>query len=162
MSKFRKKPVVIDAWQWDETKETFETLQAAGMTCGHYDSHLTENFVRNMRVQTLEGSMFADRDDWIIKGVKGEFYPCKPDIFAATYEPVSEVPVSDMPPHQQRVIDEKRELDEKATKLSNFIGLNPIFGNIDPVEQERLKEQCEIMWQYSEILGKRIAAFGLN
>jgi hypothetical protein len=61
--------------------------------------------------------------------------------------------------HQQRVIDEKRDLDEKATKLSNFIGLNPIFANIDTEEQERLKEQCEIMWQYSEILGKRIAAF---
>lgn len=62
-------------------------------------------------------------------------------------------------PHQQRVVDEKKELDDKATKLSNFIGENPIFANIDAEEQERLKEQCEIMWQYSEILGKRIAAF---
>ncbi len=64
-----------------------------------------------------------------------------------------------MEPHQQRVVDEKLELDEKATKLSNFIGSNPIFANIDAAEQERLREQCEIMWQYSEILGKRIAAF---
>lgn len=62
-------------------------------------------------------------------------------------------------PHQQRVVDEKAELDDKATKLSEFIGTNPIFETLDPAEQERMKEQCEIMWQYSEILGKRIAAF---
>lgn len=62
-------------------------------------------------------------------------------------------------PHQQRVVDEKKELDEKATKLSQFIGTNPVFETIDAEEQERMKEQCEIMWQYSEILGKRIAAF---
>ena len=64
-----------------------------------------------------------------------------------------------MLPHQQRVVDEKNELDTKAKALSNFIGLNPVFADIDAEEQERLKEQCEIMWEYSEILGKRIAAF---
>jgi hypothetical protein len=64
-----------------------------------------------------------------------------------------------MLPHQQRVVDEKAELDDKATKLSNFIGTNPMFASLDPAEQERMKEQCEIMWQYSEILGKRIEAF---
>ena len=64
-----------------------------------------------------------------------------------------------MQPHQQRVVDEKTELDKKATALSEFIGRNPIFETLDPVEQERLKEQCEVMCQYSEILGARIAAF---
>jgi hypothetical protein len=64
-----------------------------------------------------------------------------------------------MAPHQQRVVDEKAELDERAKKLSEFIGTNPVFESLDPAEQERMKEQCEIMWQYSEILGKRIAAF---
>jgi hypothetical protein len=62
-------------------------------------------------------------------------------------------------PYQQRLIDEKNELDGKATKLSLFIGTNPDFETIDAEERERMKEQCEIMWQYSEILGKRIAAF---
>lgn len=60
---------------------------------------------------------------------------------------------------QQRVVDEKNELDEKAHKLSDFIGNSPLFEKIDPAEQERMKEQNDIMWQYSEILGKRIAAF---
>lgn len=64
-----------------------------------------------------------------------------------------------MQPHQQRVIDEKKELDKKANALSEFIGHNPIFDTIDPEEQERLKVQNDIMWQYSEILGERIAAF---
>jgi len=61
--------------------------------------------------------------------------------------------------HQQRVVDEKVELDKKVTALSNFIGLSPIFDTLDPSEQERLKEQNDVMWQYSEILGARIAAF---
>lgn len=63
-------------------------------------------------------------------------------------------------PHQQRVVDEKAELDTKATALSKFIGESPIFTTLDAAEQERLKEQCELMWQYSEILGARIAVFG--
>lgn len=64
-----------------------------------------------------------------------------------------------MQPHQQRVIDEKEALDIKARQLSNFIGENPLFDSIDPEEQERLKLQNDIMWQYSEVLGERIAAF---
>lgn len=64
-----------------------------------------------------------------------------------------------MQPHQQRVVDEKAELDTKAKALSEFISNSPIFETLDSDEQGRMKEQCEIMWQYSEILGQRIAAF---
>lgn len=64
-----------------------------------------------------------------------------------------------MQPHQQRVVDEKTELDTKAKALSEFIGNNPIFETLDPAEQERLKVQNDVMWQYSEILGALIAAF---
>lgn len=63
------------------------------------------------------------------------------------------------PEYQQRVIDEKAELDKRAAKLSDFIGLSPLFDSIDPAEQERMKEQNDLMWQYSEVLGARIAAF---
>lgn len=62
MAKFRKKPVVIDAYQTEVTVE----------------------------IQTLEGTMRADPGDWIITGVNGEQYPCKPDIFEKTYERVEE------------------------------------------------------------------------
>lgn len=64
-----------------------------------------------------------------------------------------------MEDYQQRVIDEKSALDKKAVALSNFIGENPAFEKISAENQELLKEQNDIMWQYSEILGKRIAAF---
>jgi len=62
-------------------------------------------------------------------------------------------------PHQRRVVDEKAELDKKATALSNFIGTSETFPTLDAAEQERLKEQNDVMWRYSEILGARIAAF---
>ncbi len=64
-----------------------------------------------------------------------------------------------MQEYQKRIIEEKVELDKRAAKLSKFIGLNPLFDGIDPDEQERMREQCETMWEYSEILGQRIAAF---
>jgi hypothetical protein len=65
-------------------------------------------------------------------------------------------------PHQQRVIDEKNELDDKATKLSAFIAENPLFEKLDAAEQERMKVQNDLMWQYSEVLGQRIAAFNVQ
>ena len=64
-----------------------------------------------------------------------------------------------MKPWQERVIEEKEDLLTKAQALSQFIGLNPEFENIPEEEQERLKEQCEIMWEYYEILEARIKAF---
>lgn len=64
-----------------------------------------------------------------------------------------------MQPHQQRVVDEKTELDAKAKALSDFIGNSDIFPTLGAAEQERLKEQNDVMWQYSEILRQRIEAF---
>lgn len=64
-----------------------------------------------------------------------------------------------MQPHQQRVVDERTELDKKAHALSEFIGNSPVFETLNPEEQERLKEQNDVMWQYSEILERRIEAF---
>lgn len=77
MAKFRKKPVVIDAVQFTGNFDEIE--QFVGGDAEFRDGELI--------VATLEGPLRASRNDWIIKGVKGEFYPCKPDIFAATYEP---------------------------------------------------------------------------
>ena len=61
--------------------------------------------------------------------------------------------------YQQRVVEEKNELDVKAEALSDFISNSMTFDAIDTEEQERMKEQCDVMWQYSEILGNRIKAF---
>lgn len=83
------------------------------------------------------------------------------DKFSNSMIPLPKVPKGKSPAQnfQQRVVIEKNELDEKAKSLSCFIGTSKDFYGIDPEEKERLKEQCEIMWEYSEILGKRIAAF---
>lgn len=79
MPKFRKRPVVIEAFQWHgESVAGFERI-AVGKT-----ELSTECY--NLLIPTLEGVMYASEGDYIITGVKGEKYPCKPDIFAATYE----------------------------------------------------------------------------
>lgn len=64
-----------------------------------------------------------------------------------------------MPPHQQRVVDEKKELDEKLDKLKAFIETNPIFNNLPDDERGRLGRQFDVMEEYSRILSQRISAF---
>jgi len=79
MRQYRKKPVVIDAVQYLGTN--FDEIEAfVGGDAEFRDGKLL--------VATLEGPLHASPNDWIIKGVMGEFYPCKPDVFAATYEAV--------------------------------------------------------------------------
>ena len=81
--KYRKKPVIIEAMQFtDETKDQVHTW----VTCN--TSADFENKRPVLKIQTLEGVMTASIGDFIIKGVNGEFYPCKPDIFEKTYEAV--------------------------------------------------------------------------
>ena len=67
--------------------------------------------------------------------------------------------VEGLQPHQQRVVDEKADLHEKANALSQFIGHSPIFAKLDTAEQERLKLQNDLMWQYLEVLTERVTAF---
>ena len=90
MAFYRKKPVTIEARQWSGAGGTAEAQGLARWCGGNY--HLHEPFGRQgvpcIEVSTLEGVMVAHLGDWVIKGVKGEFYPCKPDVFEATYEPV--------------------------------------------------------------------------
>ena len=91
MPKFRKKPVVIEAWEWNETVTLLRQLEAIGLSCAGCDGHVQRpDECTDMHIRTLEGAMRCAPGDFIIKGVKGEFYPCKPDIFAATYEPVED------------------------------------------------------------------------
>ena len=83
MAKYRKKPVVIEANQL-----TVNNMDGIEQWCGGSIKgvKLPAN-ERVIHIPTLEGEMTAQIGDWIIQGVKGEFYPCKPDIFDATYEP---------------------------------------------------------------------------
>lgn len=87
MSFFRKKPVVIEAVRFTGSNQR-EALSFAMPGLSEDALHGAEVMKLPVIIRTLEGEMRADPGDWIIKGVKGEFYPCKPDIFEATYEPV--------------------------------------------------------------------------
>lgn len=85
--KFRKKPVVVEAIQW-----TGDNAEAISQFVGESLVPLQDEHEEQTQVGifTLEGVMTASVGDWIIKGVNGEFYPCKPDIFQKTYEEVQE------------------------------------------------------------------------
>ena len=117
---YRKKPVAIEAMRFVEVSRTNRKF---GELVEYNDSDIA-NFmgkILHMRtapqegnpegrtyleIPTLEGVMQANVGDWIIKGVNGEFYPCKPDIFAKTYDAVIE---DTLPPHQQRVVNESAD-----------------------------------------------------
>lgn len=102
--KYRKKPVVVEAIQApterDSIEEYLDACIALAAWCGGISYMMVNEGERAYRgadllgphilIQTLEGAMAALPGDWIIKGVKGEFYPCKPDIFEATYEAVTD------------------------------------------------------------------------
>lgn len=87
--KFKKKPVVIEAVQYtatlfqDKTIVNWKELQALAGDCLVWDEF---GFI----IKTLEGNMRLSPGDWLLKGIKGEYYPCKPDIFEQTYEKVDE------------------------------------------------------------------------
>lgn len=102
MPKFRKKPVVIEAVKW-----TGANVQALSEFLAGFDLHVAPpngepacgeciarfdytTPVPSVAIPTLEGTMTASAGDWIIRGIKGELYPCKPDIFEATYEAVED------------------------------------------------------------------------
>ena len=76
MGMYRKKPVVIEAHQWNEGDSPLECMES--------------RFNRHYYIETLEGRMIVSDGDFIITGVNGENYPCKPDIFEKTYEKVEE------------------------------------------------------------------------
>lgn len=87
MAKFRKKPVEVDALRWtgDNILAVYEFMHPQQPTYMWEFSDRDEI----VGIETLEGVMVAKKGDWIIRGVKGEFYPCKSDIFEASYERVA-------------------------------------------------------------------------
>lgn len=83
--KFRKKPVIIEAvrWKGNNIGDIKELSDNRHVTLSAHTTSIIE-------IETLEGNMKASIGDWIIKGVKGEIYPCKPDIFEKTYEKIGD------------------------------------------------------------------------
>ncbi len=102
MPKFRKKPVIIEALQWTGKNEIeiYNFLENSNVSSSIDVKNEGKNFTikfdngpmqkGSLHIKTLEGDMKANINDFIIEGVNGEFYPCKPDIFEATYEKIEE------------------------------------------------------------------------
>lgn len=88
---FRKKPVTIEAMPYDGSRQSAEAVRE-WITTSTDDEHsatftVDGDTVTEFGIETLEGRLTASPGDWIIRGVVGEFYACKPDVFADTYEP---------------------------------------------------------------------------
>jgi hypothetical protein len=92
LAKYRKKPIVVEAIQYDGLNAVeIEEFVGHKIECGISDTAWEAGAappVMRLVISTLEGDMLASPGDWIIRGIKGECYPCKPDIFAGTYDPV--------------------------------------------------------------------------
>lgn len=89
MIKYRKKPVVIDAWKYTgDNGSKLEMLSGKIKQSPVLEPGKGNPSGSYLQIETLEGVMTADVGDWIIKGVEGEYYPIKPDIFKKTYEKV--------------------------------------------------------------------------
>lgn len=101
MTQYRKKPVVIEAHQFVGTDESFMNIRAFILEGGGTVTTVSSPVYTDVQgvqtlsayeeligIVTLEGTMTVSNGDWVIKGVQGEFYPCKPEIFEATYEKV--------------------------------------------------------------------------
>ena len=101
VAKYRKKPVVIEAVQFAAAVYDGKTWNGSPFKCdvvpqwledafsnGTVSVHPSDRDYALLAIKAPEGTMIAEPADWIVRGVKGELYPCKPDIFEATYEPV--------------------------------------------------------------------------
>lgn len=186
--KFRKKPVVIEAYQWKESDALNlrgngwpQWLIDATRSNEGEDQIVSQSFEGYATIKTLEGEMRADIGDWIIRGIKGELYPCKPDIFAATYESAdidlkNAQDVGDLCylyqnndgetlafvegalPHQVRVVEEYNQLYKRHLDLTKFFDTD-LYRSLSVEERNRLKEQSLFMAEYQRVLLERIRAF---
>lgn len=147
MTQYRKKPVVIEAIQFNgKNAEEIEQWSNNNVKAGPAsEDTLTRAY---LEIETLEGTMTAQPDDYIIKGVNGEFYPCKPDIFEKTYD-------SEVTTFEERLIKEQEELNDKLVKLYEF-GSTEKFKEIDPVHKQLLVIQSGAMMTYNETLKLRL------
>lgn len=118
---YRKKPVVIEAVQVDS--HDYDGMCEIAAWCGgradETDGHV-------IAIDTLEGTMFADPGDWIIRGTEGEFYPCKPAAFAGTFDPDEEAdPVEAVAAPGYPMVDYHRELALRMAIRSRGGGSTP-------------------------------------
>lgn len=162
MTQYRKKQVVINAWpakeisffavnDWSKMpKEINDVYEQGGWV-----------FLANgeIYIPTLEGTMKANKDDMIIQGVNGEFYPCKQDIFEKTYELFKqEEQQKKTDDFKSRLIEEQKQLEEKLKK--DVFNQSESRQTLDAKQQELLFVLAGAMYACNEVLKVRIAQLG--
>lgn len=149
--KYRKKPVVIEAMQFEDTPERLAELSefmGTEIVCQHVDPARPQ-----LLIHTLEGVMAADVGDYIIKGVQGEFYPCKPGIFKETYE----IAADGTGDWKDRFKAEYKQLKDRYDKLHSMC-IKYEAGTLDFTPNCSLlllKDQEAVMRNYLKILEVR-------
>lgn len=127
--KYRKNPVEIQAVQWDGTAEGASPILDWIIDNGGYAKYFCSHDMgcpgtaegHTISIRTLEGSILASPGDWVIRGVAGEFYPCKPSIFATTYTAVAP-PEAEAPRSARLRVEEARlRLKEAEDRLSEAL-----------------------------------------
>jgi hypothetical protein len=135
--KFRKRPVEIEAWQYDGFQEAAFAWEATLSDVNPFTVLSFTPTTETLWVKTLEGMMKVEKGDWIIKGVKGELYPCKPDIFAATYDRVEEKPP--VPAGRCQICGEAMPKGEEMLKYHGYSSRCPVPASklLEPTRGER-------------------------
>lgn len=162
MKNYRKKPVVIQAVQWDGSEQHALEIASIENFEGKLNYKKKYEYVKGILdkstdifegffINTLEGRMQVSPNDYVIKGLKGEFYPCKSEIFELSYDS-ADAPESFL----DRVIKEKFELAEKTSKLKDFIENNPKFDELTNINRILLINQFNAMELYLYALDSRI------
>lgn len=151
MSTYRKKPVVIEARQWDGTQAGATPIidwVLAGDGTARWSEERIESHdgegawitPTHIAIDTLEGTMRAVENDWVIRGVQGEFYPCKPDIFQSTYD----VAGPDLTVDQARTQDLERQGLHGAVVRSDGLRALVELGHVADFEKLLEGEECHV------------------
>lgn len=98
--------------------------------------------------------------DYLVTQEDGYVYLNPKDVFERKYSELPAAAPSGLAPHQQRVLDEKADLDDKLVKLTDFMVRSPLFADVPMTERARLARQHTAMMEYNLVLGERIACFG--
>ena len=142
---YRKKPVTVEAVQW-----TGENLAEM---CEFIDSEVFEIIPRvGLVIHTLEGDHHASPGDYIIKGVNGEFYPCKPDIFAKTYESATLTPPNEPMPVLVNDEPDREYIDYICPRCKDIISQRRRGQRMETVYQCKYHDNCgqRVDWNNSQ------------
>lgn len=151
--KFIKKPVAIEAVRFEDSVECIDALGEDGLGLDPVRVDYADPDHPVLKIKTLEGEMTAQVGDYIIRGIKGEFYPCKPDIFAATYDEIEEM----TPTLAEKEIEDLafqlheagREAVEKGATVAHSLGDSKTFKFLEWTEiTETAREGRRIQARY--------------